>query len=155
MKKQTLAIISGLFLTLLFIVIVQIFVNREANFPPPSSKTQEFLPPEKNIPTVVPTKSPENKEMTLIIDFGNGTRLVDKSSGATVYEATVNFLKAKGTKFEEKEYKFGKMIEKIGNFGNSQTGYWVFFVNNKSGRVAADKTAIYPGDVIEWKYQKQ
>ncbi len=155
MKKQTVVIISGIFLITLFIVIAQVFVRRQSDVSLPQTKTQELLPPTEGTSVVFPTKGKEVGETTVIIDFGNGTRWTGKASGATVYEATIQFIRAKGATFEEKEYKFGKMIEKIGNLGNSKDSYWSFFVNNKAGRVAADKTAVYPNDTIEWRYVKQ
>lgn len=51
-----------------------------------------------------------------------------------------------------KQYDFGVFVEQVGTIANTKEKSWIYFVNGKSGMVAADKQAVVPGDVVEWKY---
>jgi len=151
MKKHIVFPIA-IVIVLLLVVAGQIYISRQANVPLPQSKVQELVPPSGSSPTIIPTAVAKN---TVVIDFGNGTKWSEKSSGANVYEATLNVVKAKGVTIADKQYKYGKMIERIGDVSNSKTSYWSYLVNGKPGTIAADRQIIYPGDKIEWKYVKQ
>jgi len=51
-----------------------------------------------------------------------------------------------------KQYDFGIFVEQVGTLANTKEKSWIYFVNGKSGTVAADKQPVAPGDVVEWKY---
>jgi hypothetical protein len=60
--------------------------------------------------------------------------------------------KQKNLGLKTKQYDFGVFVEQIGTIANTKDKSWIYFVNGKSGTVAADKQSLNAGDTIEWKY---
>lgn len=48
----------------------------------------------------------------------------------------------------------GAFIRSIDGLGNSESEYWMFYVNNSLSPLAADKYITKNYDKIEWRYQK-
>ncbi len=53
-----------------------------------------------------------------------------------------------------KQYDFGVFVEEVRGKKSGADMSWIYFVNGKSGTVAADKYELKNGDVVEWKYTK-
>lgn len=71
---------------------------------------------------------------------------------ATPYDALVLIAKKNNLDLQTKQYDFGIFVEGIGNQKNTKDKAWIYFVNGKSGEVAADKYELKQGDIVEWKY---
>lgn len=110
----------------------------------------------KEIKKKTPTGEVKKVEgVTLVLDFGGGK--ISTYSGIKMAEQTALGVLKKVTsdkklELEIKEYSFGNLITQIGDKANTKEKAWVYFVNGKSGEVAADKMEVKDGDVIEWKY---
>lgn len=112
---------------------------------------RSIFPPEvSSTVTVVPVAKSE----AVTIDFGNGKKLTGEVSTQSAYQALVQVAEANNLKVSSKQYKYGLMVEKIGDTANSQNSFWLYTVNGKPGQIAADRFVIYPGDTVEWEYKK-
>lgn len=72
----------------------------------------------------------------------------------TAFEALQKIAKNNNWPIITKQYDFGIFIEGINGQLNNKEKAWIFFVNQEAGKIAADKQAVKPGDVVEWKYEK-
>lgn len=112
----------------------------------------------KEVKRVAPTSVVKRVEgITLILDFGEGE--ISTFSGIKVVEKTVfsalkKVIDDKKLELKTKEYSFGNLVTQIGDKVNTKEKAWIYFVNGKSGEVAADKKEVKDGDIIEWKYMK-
>jgi hypothetical protein len=70
----------------------------------------------------------------------------------TPFSLLNEFARQKAIILKTKAYSFGTLVEAIGNRKNTKEKAWIYFVNNVSGNVAADKYLLKPGDLVEWKY---
>jgi hypothetical protein len=92
----------------------------------------------------------------LAIDFGNKDI---KSFELTVKPEDTAFSVLKITtekekiNLETKQYDFGIFVKKIGEFESTTKKSWIYYVNDKSGDVAADKYQLKNGDKVIWKYE--
>lgn len=150
MKKQkniVLVIFAGI---LLVVAASNLFLKEQPNL---SIKNildrSEFIPK-----SVSSTITPAILEQTLSIDFGDGSKISEKVTAQTAYDALQKTASKKNLILEFKEYKYGLMVEKIGQKQNSNDSAWMYSVNGKPGQIAADRYVVYPGDKIEWKYEK-
>ncbi len=154
MKKQrSYLLLIGIIAVLTIVGLVQYFIRgqTELNLPISGSRSLDFSQNDlKENPTLAPTKA----LAIVVVDFGNGRKISAKTSARNVYEALLEIAKEKGFNVETKQFKYGVLVEKIDNVGNTKDSYWTYFVNNKMGEVAADRYLIYPSDKVEWKYQK-
>jgi len=81
--------------------------------------------------------------------------LVATVSGVSVqnaFQALTQEAAKQQLKVKTKQYDFGVFVEQIGTLANTKEKSWIYFVNGKSATVAADKQAVAPGDIVEWKY---
>lgn len=88
------------------------------------------------------------------IDFGDNKKSYENISASNAYLVLVEAAKKDNLGVEIKQYDFGILVEKVGNYTNSKDRVWVYYVNGESGNVAADKKEIKNGDLVEWKYVK-
>lgn len=97
------------------------------------------------------TNVEENKEkqVDLEIDYGDG-KIASYSAvlGNSVYDV----LQHVDEELSVKEYDFGIMIDKIGEFENTKERTWTYFVNGNVGKVAADRYELQDEDKVEWRY---
>lgn len=104
------------------------------------------------------TETIKKEEAILVLDYGEGEIAtysgvkIDKS--ATVFSVLEKITKENNLGFKIREYSFGNLVEQIGDKKNTPNLAWIYFVNKKSGEVAADKKEVKDGDIIEWKYTK-
>lgn len=152
MKKNTALLIAVLLLVIGLVFAGQIYLRNQATIKPPVSKTQELFVLEKISPSVVSVSV--TLESIVDVDFGNGITWSEKVAAKNVYEALVMVGEKKGVEISAKQYKYGMMVEKIGEVGNSKDSYWMYSVNSKPGQIAVDRYIISPGDKVEWVYKK-
>ncbi len=90
----------------------------------------------------------------LTVDFGDGK--ISTKSAEFGEELSVYTLLTKQDEFqlETKQYDFGVFVKSIDGYESTAFKAWVYFVNGKSGDIAADKYALKVGDKVEWKYLK-
>lgn len=101
----------------------------------------------------------------LVIDYGDervstfsglpARRGDGKTAGAeeaTVYDLLELVTAREKLVLETEAYDFGKLIKAIGDKENTREFAWIYFVNGKSGEVAADRQVVKGGDLVEWKY---
>jgi len=48
---------------------------------------------------------------------------------------------------------FGVFVEQIGDTANSDTEFWLYYLNDQAGKVASDRQAVKSGDKVEWRYE--
>lgn len=150
MNKKTKLWLAGGAALLFIIGAVQYFgrSNGNVNFPNVSVRN---LPGTENI-SVSP--EPQTKTELITLDFGNGKKITGEVSTQSAYQALVEVAKANNLEVLSKEYKYGRMVEKVGETGSSAKYFWMYSVNGKPGQIAADRFVIYPGDKVEWVYTK-
>lgn len=113
---------------------------------------------DKNTPNPTPTV---NKTVTnlvfLSIDYGNGQRnsyQANLTENLTALDLLTNTTKENNIVLTVKKYDFGTLVESINNTKNNSTKAWIYFVNDQSPSVGADKYILKAGDKVEWRYIK-
>lgn len=76
---------------------------------------------------------------------------VEFSAGETVFDAL--------SKVAKVEYNFypglGKFVTSIDNLGQTQTAWWLYYVNGTLASIAADRYGLMDGDNVLWKYTSE
>lgn len=106
-----------------------------------------------------PAESPatqEEKTSSVSIESDN-----EKISGSyeigeneTAFSMLEKLTGEKGIEIQTQKYDFGIFVKSIMGKESTQDLSWIYFVNGKSGDIAADKFIIKPGDIVEWKHIK-
>lgn len=92
-------------------------------------------------------------QVRVIIDFGQGKTLTGDLNAKTVFDGVNTLSQKNDLSFEYKKFKYGVLINKIGDKENSGNSGWVFSVNGASSTIAADRYVVNPGDIITWEYK--
>jgi hypothetical protein len=105
-----------------------------------------------------PSKQTQKTNVQPLVDVSikNGeTTITEKNIHAsTAFDTLVAITSKQHLTLKTKQYDFGIFVEQIGTETNTKEKAWIYYVNGKSGTVAADKQAVTTGDNIEWKYIK-
>jgi hypothetical protein len=76
---------------------------------------------------------------------------VEFSAGETVFDALSRVAKV--------EFKFypglGKFVTSIDNLRQTETAWWLYYVNGTLASIAADRYGLMDGDNILWKYTSE
>lgn len=116
-----------------------------------------FITTGRPVSRTSPTETPAVKETAVvavtITGIGNPITVADVRA-PNAYNALVAAVKKRNLEIKTKSYDFGIFVESIGGYPNTKEKAWIYYVNGKSGAVAADKQALKNGDTIEWKYEK-
>ncbi|KKR75996.1 MAG: hypothetical protein UU21_C0021G0019 [Candidatus Levybacteria bacterium GW2011_GWA2_40_8] len=108
-----------------------------------------------SITGTVAGEATEQKEITVILDFGEGkAETYSAKNAATVLEALEQTAKDNNIPLFLKEFSFGTLVETIGSKTNDKEKAWVYYVNGQTAEVGADQFEVNTGDIIEWKYEK-
>lgn len=100
----------------------------------------------------------ETREVSLMFDEGDGTvKTFEQESfteGETLFDLTRRVAERAGMSLVyEPPGPYGILIMEIdGKRGGTDGRYWLYWVGNHMGEVAADQYMLQPGDVIEWKF---
>lgn len=110
---------------------------------------------EKSSPSITPTVEVQRSAKLSII-FGDRENIeytfdIDRTD-LTVFDSLKQAVEAKEIKMEITKYDFGVFVKSIDGRVSTSKKSWIYFVNGKSGSIAADKYALSAGDVVEWKY---
>ena len=102
----------------------------------------------------IPTPAPVNSDIsvTLIIDSQSYPDIVPQ--GTSAFGLLQKVTQANNISLTFKTYDFGTLVESINNKPNTSDLSWIYYINNNSASVGADKYILQPQDVIEWKYIK-
>jgi hypothetical protein len=92
--------------------------------------------------------------VTFVLNTGEDIATYDGIIASTVFEALTAVGSQAAIPVENKQYDFGVFVEKIGDKSNTEDKAWIYYVNNTSGDMAADKKIIKTGDIVEWRYEK-
>ncbi|KKS46898.1 hypothetical protein A2781_02220 [Candidatus Gottesmanbacteria bacterium RIFCSPHIGHO2_01_FULL_42_27] len=88
----------------------------------------------------------------ITVNFGAGKTFVKDLQAATPYEALKTMASQEGWEIKTKEYKYGLMVEGVGNLINSDKGYWTYKTNGQPGKIASDRYTLKKGETVEWEY---
>lgn len=108
-------------------------------------------------PVPAPVVSQEVRKrpiVTVVIADGENTATFSGIAATTAFEALSYATKEENIELKTKQYDFGVFVEQIGQQANTKEKAWIYFINGKSGTVAADTQAVSDGDTVEWKYIK-
>jgi hypothetical protein len=109
----------------------------------------------QNQKTGSPTETVTAKPIaTLVLNDGETTATYSGIAAQNAFEALTVVTKKENIPLVTKQYDFGVFVQKIGEKESGTAMAWIYFINGKSGDVAADKTVLTTGDVVEWKYTK-
>ncbi len=101
------------------------------------------------------TQTTVKPAVSLTIDTGKSTELITASvSASTPYEALVVGAEQNKRTVTTKQYDFGIFVIGIGDVVTTEDFGWIYYVNNVSGNVAADKYELQNGDQVQWKFEK-
>lgn len=111
------------------------------------------------VPTPISTvpELESQAKINLTIDFGGGeiaTYSAAPRQVMTVYDLLVEAAGNFDYPVDTQVFDFGLFVKGIGGWGNTTDRAWIYFVNGKSGQVAADQAEVRPGDRVEWRYVK-
>ena len=115
------------------------------------------------VPVVAPLASVNENigaVVHLMFDYGDGTleteRNIGYSDGATVFSITNDVASKKNLTFKfDPPGDWGVFVRQIGARQNGeQNRYWQYWVNHEQVQVSADRAALQPNDVVEWKFVK-
>lgn len=105
-------------------------------------------------PPGVPAKitAPTAPSVSVTLDTGTTVATISGVTAQNAFQALSEAAKKQNLELKTKQYDFGVFVEQIGTLANTQEKSWIYFVNGKSGTVAADKQSLKAGDTVEWKY---
>jgi len=152
MKKQSKAFFFILLAVILLVGVGQYQLSRQGSITFPFINKERTFKLDGNSKQSTP--SVVSNQVTVSIDFGKGKKAEEKVEAKTVYEALKKLTELKGLQLEAKQYKYGLLVERIGNSSNSADSAWIYWVNGKAGQIASDRYQVAPQDKIEWKYEK-
>jgi hypothetical protein len=139
MKKNNLLIVIVLICVVFFgwkLIFVPVFFRPAA--PSDDAKTMQIQKP----------------SVSVALNYGDSFVTYDGVHAETAFDALSAVCTGNNIVLEKKQYDFGVFVEKIGDKANTNDKAWIYYVNGKSGEVAADKQALISGDTIEWRYQQ-
>ncbi|KKQ24956.1 MAG: LPXTG-motif cell wall anchor domain protein [Candidatus Woesebacteria bacterium GW2011_GWA1_37_8] len=70
----------------------------------------------------------------------------------SAFDALKEISEREGIALETKQYDFGIFVKSINGLESSAEKAWIYYINDKSAEVGADKYELKDKDVIEWKY---
>jgi len=122
-------------------------------------KLFEVVQPQQSLNYQAETVSLEQpqKNISLTINFGDGQLQnfnYEFAGEKTAFDVLKETTQKENLPIETQNYDFGVLVKSIGGYENTTEKAWVYFVNGKSGTVAADEYVLEAEDVLEWKYLK-
>ena len=86
------------------------------------------------------------------LSFDDNNTFEGRVKAKTVYEALQRFTEEKGLAFEVSQEKFGLVIERVSDKGNSSSVRWEYTVNGKPGILPIDRYTLQPADLLDVKF---
>lgn len=148
MKQQTKILLAVLAVIIVVVIGSQIYLKKQPETTMPSEGKNVF-----NSETALKTApTPDKNMVTISLDFGDGKIISGSLFAQTAFDALEKITKANNLELLKKDYKFGMMVNKVGDKENGGDRNWMFYVNGKASDLASDRHVVYPGDKIEWKF---
>ena len=104
------------------------------------------------VPQAPPAVKAEKPEVSLTLQFSPADVETVRTTAKTAFEALKNVTDVKGVPLKTKQYDFGIFVESIRDMPNTKDKVWIYYVNGKSGEVAADTYTLSDNDKVEWRY---
>lgn len=80
---------------------------------------------------------------------------VPVSQEGTVLEAMNAYAATSDFSFSGREFSgLGLLVEEIGELENMDGYYWSLYINGELSELGVSSARVYPGDTVEWRYQK-
>jgi hypothetical protein len=105
-------------------------------------------------PNTIIQKELKNPVVTLVLNDGGRVSTYSGITAQNAFEALTVVTEKENIPLVTKKYDFGTFIQKIGEKESGSEMAWIYFINDASGNVAADKAELTTGDTVEWKYTK-
>jgi hypothetical protein len=175
MKNQTkFFILLGLFLLIVVFAVQWMTSNKQVELQVPPSKSQAVVTiAESGVPIKARTNptgtqntgqntntakdaptSPVEKTIRASINFSNGKKYEGLVFAQNAFEALQEIAKVQNFTVVTKDYKYGKMVEKIADTASDAQNFWSYSVNGKMGNVSGSMYVLHPNDTVEWVYTK-
>jgi hypothetical protein len=173
MKRQTKILIFIGALLLVVVFAAQWVINsKQSELQVPASTSQAVVTIAESItPTrvrVMPTTSqnsgqntaqiqptnPAEKNIPVTVVFSEGKKYEETVFAQNAFMALQEIAKIHNFPIVTKDYKYGKMVEKVGDLASDAQNFWGYSVNGKMGNVAGNMYVLHPNDTVEWKYTK-
>ena len=154
MKNKNILIVLVSVVTLGVIGAGQYFINKKADIQIPVSSPQAVITIEQSKSGSKTPPAVLTGDISVTLDFGKGTPIQGMVYAQNAFAALKEIAKSKSLGISVKEYKYGSLVEKIGEAAGTSENFWAYYVNGKLGNVASDKFIIHPQDIIVWKYEK-
>jgi hypothetical protein len=100
------------------------------------------------------TSGVSKPSVQVIINDGRNILSYSGINAQNAYEALTAAAANNNIQVVTKKYDFGIFVTQIAGKVSDTNNAWIYFVNGKSGTVAADKTPLKSGDSVEWRYTK-
>lgn len=152
MNKQTKILLVLLTGVIILVVLSQFLIKKQSENSLFGNEGKRNITSDRE--AGLPTAALKKDNQSVLIDFGDGYKLSDYVEAQTAYDALTKLAKNKKITVETTNYKFGIMVNKIGEKKNSNDRSWIYYVNGKTAPIAGDRYILNPGDKIEWKYEK-
>jgi hypothetical protein len=101
---------------------------------------------------ISPTQKVDKPQVTLTINNSQKTTTYSGVLADNAFMALSVVAAQNNIKVVTKQYDFGVFVSQIGDQVSAKDMAWVYYINGKSGEVAADKAALKTGDSVEWRY---
>lgn len=136
---------------LLLILAIVVFLGAFSFFATDYFLEKSQKPPES------PLKEAIEGQITYIINKGEGDvseyQIREIPEDSTVFSLLEQLSLRENFEIETNQYDFGIFVESIAGLrSGTDNKYWLYWVNDKLGEVAADKKKVKEGDKIEWKF---
>ena len=149
MGKKILLAFCGIILGVILLLLQQLGVQQARVTTAPLSTERQY-----ELTDATPTVHLAQKEIAVIVDFGNGRKIEGGVEAVNAYEALANLAKMRDIIVSVKQYKFGVLVETIDDLTNSNVAAWGYSVNGKIGQIAADYHLVNPSDTVLWEYKR-
>lgn len=148
MKNQTKILLAVLVAIITIVVGSQTYLKKQPETTLPVESKTVF-----NSEAALKTLPPPDKDTIIVsLDFGDGKKISSNLFAQTAFDALEKIAKEKNLELVKKDYKFGIMVNKVGNKESGGDHSWMFYVNGKASNLASDRHIVNPGDKIEWKF---
>ena len=149
MGKKIFLALFAIILVIILLLLQQLGVQqgRVTTVPLPTERQYELT-------EATPTLRLAQKEVAVIVDFGNGRKIEGGVEAVNAYEALANLAIKRDIIVSVKQYKFGVLVETIDDLTNSNVAAWGYSVNGKIGQIAADHHLVNPSDTVLWEYKR-
>lgn len=99
--------------------------------------------------------SPKIETAMVVVQFDDNNTVANEiqvQDNTTAYSLLETLAEDMGLEVRAQQYPFGVFVEAINEYEGSAEKAWIYFVDGKSGNVAANEQVVSGGSTVEWKY---